>query len=167
MMTTPVHLLSLRRAGTLLAAVALAGLLGGCAASSWLGFKGDKVKWKQVTLTAAADANGNSPVAVDVVLVSDEALQARLADLPAAKWFAGRSDLGSTYPSGLRYRSWELVPGQRLDVPAEDLEGPRVAAAYVFANYQAPGAHRARVEQFNGTLAVQLDSAAFTVLVTK
>ncbi|MNU05206.1 hypothetical protein D3C72_2499280 [compost metagenome] len=59
------------------------------------------------------------------------------------------------------------MPGQRLDVPAEDLEGPRVAAAYVFANYQAPGAHRARVEQFNGTLAVQLDSAAFTVLVTK
>jgi type VI secretion system protein len=158
----PAPVLPLRCVRTLLVAAALAGLLGGCAA-----FKGDKVRWRQVTLTAAEDANGNSPVAVDVVLVSDEALQARLAELPAAKWFAGRGDLGSTYPSGLRYRSWELVPGQRLEVAAEDLEGPRIAAAYVFVNYQAPGAHRARIEQFNGTLAVQLDSAAFTVLVTK
>ncbi|WP_454712745.1 hypothetical protein [Cupriavidus nantongensis] len=150
-----------------LATLWLAALLGGCAAASWLGFKGDKVNWKQVTLTAADDANGNSPVAVDVVLVSDAALQARLAELPAAKWFAGRGDLGSTYPGALRYRSWELVPGQRLEIAAQALQGPRVAAAFVFANYQAPGAHRARIEQFNGTLAVQLDGAAFTVLVTQ
>jgi type VI secretion system protein len=156
-----------RHGGALLLAAAVAGLLGGCAAPSFLGFKGDRVAWKQVTLAAAADANGNSPVAVDVVLISDEALQARVAELPASKWFASRADLASTYPTGLRYRSWELVPGQRLEVPVQQFDGPRVTAAYVFANYPEPGAYRVRIAQVSGTLAVQLDNNAFTVMTTK
>jgi type VI secretion system protein len=139
----------------------------GCAMPGFLSFKGERVKWKEVTLTAAADANGNSPIAIDVVLVTDEALQARLAELPASRWFAARADFASTYPNGLRVRSWELVPGQRVAVPGASFEGPRVATAFVFVNYPEPGAHRARIEQFSGTLAVQLDNTAFHVAVTQ
>jgi type VI secretion system protein len=91
----------------------------------------------------------------------------RLADLPAAKWFAGRTDLLSTFPASLRYRSWELVPGQRLDLPADTFAGPRVVAAFVFANYPDPGAHRVRIQRFSGRLVVQLDSNSFSVVDTK
>jgi type VI secretion system protein len=139
-------------------------LLGGCA---MLGFKGDKVKWTQLTLSASDDVNNNSPVAVDVVLVTDDTLVAKLAELPASKWFAARADLVNTYPEGLRYRSWEVVPGQQLVVPGETFEGSRVAGAFVFANNPAPGAHRVRIEQFGGRLAVQLDNNTFSVSAVK
>lgn len=167
MNTMPVSRTTLRTLGASLAALLLALSLAGCAVPSFLSFKGDKVKWKQVTLAAKDDANNNSPVAVDVVFVTDEAMQARLAELPASKWFAGREDLSSTFPKEIRYRSWEVVPGQRLSIAGDDFEGPRVAAAFVFANYREPGAHRVRIDQFSGTLVIQLDAAAFTVSTTK
>ena len=144
--------------------VLTSSLLGACA---MLSFKGDKVKWTQLTLSASDDVNNNSPIAVDVVLVTDETLVAKLAELPASKWFAARADLANTYPEGLRYRSWEVVPGQQLVVPGETFEGPRVAAAFIFANYPAPGAHRVRIEQFGGRLAVQLDNNTFSVPAVK
>ena len=147
--------------------VLLASLLAGCAMPSFLSFKGDKVKWPQVTLSASDDVNNNSPIAVDVVLVTDDTLVARLAELPAGKWFSARDDLANTYPDGLRYRSWELVPGQQLTIPGTTFQGPRVAGAFVFANYPAPGAHRVRIEQFSARLAVQLDNNTFSVSVVK
>ncbi len=110
-----------------------------------------------VTLVASDDVNGNSPVAVDVVLVTDDALVDRLTALPASKWFDGRADLVASFPKGLRYQSWELVPGQRLDVSGDTFDGTRVAGAFVFANYPQAGAHRVRIQQFSGTLVVQLD----------
>nr|WP_175225539.1 hypothetical protein [Paraburkholderia humisilvae] len=127
------------------------------------GSSGDKVKWSQMTFTASDDLNNNAPVAVDVVLVSDRTLLDRIADLPASKWFSARADLAATFPQGLRYRSWEMVPGQRLDVPGDTFTGPRVAAAFVFANYQGPGAHRVRIDTFSGRMVVLLNGTAFTV----
>jgi type VI secretion system protein len=161
---------SRRTPGTLgarLSALLLTLSLAGCAVPSFLSFKGDKVKWKQVTLAAKDDANHNSPVAVDVVFVTSETMRARLAELPASKWFAGREDLSSTFPKEIRYRGWEVVPGQRLEIAGDEFEGPRVAAAFVFANYPEPGSHRVRIDQFSGTLVIQLDAAAFTVSTTK
>jgi type VI secretion system protein len=139
-------------------------VLAGC---SMLGLSGSKASWSQVTLVASDDVNNNSPVAVDVVLVRDDAMLARIADLPASKWFAGRADLLSTFPGSLRYNSWELVPGQRLDLPAGTFDGPRVIAAFVFAHYPDPGAHRVRIQTFSGRLVVQLDSNTFSVSDTK
>jgi len=143
--------------------VCIAALLAGCAMPSVLSFKGDKVKWDAVTFSASDDVNSNSPVAVDVVFVTDEAMLARIAELPASKWFAGRADLVSTFPKSIGYRSWEFVPGQHLDVPGDTFDRPRVTAAFIFANYPGPGAHRVRIEQFSGRLAVQLDDNTFSV----
>jgi type VI secretion system protein len=150
----------------------LRGMLTLCVAASlascgMLGLKGQKVSWDEVTLSASDDVNNNSPVAVDVVLITDDAMLQRLAELPASKWFAGRADLASTFPKSIRYRSWEVVPGQRLEVSGETFAGPRVAAAFVFANYPGPGAHRVRIEQFSGRMVVQLDSNAFSVSAMK
>lgn len=156
-----------RTTSACLLALFAACALAGCAVPSFLSFKGDKVKWKQVTLIASDDVNGNSPVAVDVVLVTDDALVDRLTALPASKWFDGRADLVASFPKGLRYQSWELVPGQRLDVSGDTFDGTRVAGAFVFADYPQAGAHRVRIQQFSGTLVVQLDDTAFSVSDTK
>jgi type VI secretion system protein len=154
----------LRRGANLVVMMSCACVLASC---GMLGLSGEKAKWSQVTLVASDEANNDSPVAVDVVLVSDDAMLARIAELPASKWFAGRADLLSTFPKSLRFRSWELVPGQRLDLPADSFSGPRVAGAFVFANYPDPGAHRVRIQQFSGHLVVQLDSNSFTVTDTQ
>ena len=146
-----------------LAALCFVGLAG----CSMLFPSGDKVKWDELTLAASDDANNDSPVAVDVVFVTDKALLERIAELPASKWFSVRGDLTGTFPNALRYQSWELVPGQRLVVPKDKLRGPRVAGVFVFADYPGPGAHRVRVERFDGRLVVQLGENAFTVSSVK
>ncbi|MGF6380545.1 type VI secretion system protein [Paraburkholderia atlantica] len=153
-----------RGAAALVAALGVALAVGGC---SMLGLSGEKAKWSQVTFTASDDVNNNSPVAVDVVLVSDAAMLARLAEMPASKWFTARDDLVKTYPKNLRYRSWEIVPGLHLDVSGDAFAGSRVVGAFVFANYQDPGAHRARIEHFSGHMVVQLDSNNLTVVDSK
>jgi type VI secretion system protein len=148
----------------LIVTLLLAGALSGCGA---LGLSGEKAKWSEVTLDASDDVNNNSPVAVDIVLVSDEAMLARIAELPASKWFAGREDLARTFPKALRYKSWEIVPGFRIEVNGETFAGPRVAGAFVFANYRDPGAHRVRIERFSGRMVVQLNANNLIVTDTK
>jgi type VI secretion system protein len=138
--------------------------LAGC---SMLFPSGDKVKWDELALAASDDANNDSPVAVDVVFVTDKTLLARIAELPASKWFSVRGDLVATFPDSIRYQSWELVPGQRLVVPGDKLRGPRVAGVFVFADYPGPRANRVRVEQFKGRLVVQLGDNAFSVSSVK
>jgi type VI secretion system protein len=150
-----------------LLALCVSGLVAGCSTPSFLSFKGDKVRWDRVTLVADDDVNNNSPLAVDVVFVTDDAMLARIAELPASKWFASRADLANTFPKSLQYKSWELVPGQRIELSGDSFGRPRVEAAFLFANYTDPGAHRVRIEQLNGNLAVQLNTYTFTVSAVK
>ncbi|MFM0003072.1 hypothetical protein PQR57_18795 [Paraburkholderia dipogonis] len=153
-----------RRLRFALLACCVMGLMSGC---TMFGGKGDKVSWDRLSLVATDDVNNNSPVAVDVVFVTDDALLARIAELPASKWFAARADLASTFPKSVQYKSWELVPGQRIDVPSDVFGRPRVLAAFLFANYADPGAHRVRIEPLNGVVAVQLDNHTFSVSAVK
>jgi len=99
----------------------------------------------RVRFDIAVDANGNAPVAVDLVAVKDAALLDALLKLPAAQWFAQRNQMRLDYPTGFTAWSWELVPGQT--VPETDVsEGTGDAyGVLVFAAYRAPGDHRARV----------------------
>ena len=129
--------------------------------------KGTRVDWSELTLSAASNANQNSPVAVDVVMVLDEAMLARVTELTAAKWFGARADLQKTFPRSLSYLSWELVPGQTIRVPASAIGSPRVAAVLVFANYTTPGANRVRVEDLKGAVIARFDIQSFDVSTTR
>jgi type VI secretion system protein len=149
-----------KKVSTWTAAALLLLQLAGCA---MLGYSGTRVDWSEVTLSAAPGANQNSPVAVDVVMVLDEAMLGRLAELPASKWFGARADLQKTFPQSLSYRSWELVPGQTLRVPGATFGSPRVAGVFIFANYATPGAHRLRVEDLKGAIAARFDIQSFDV----
>ena len=93
----------------------------------------------------ANGANGDRPLAVDLVIVYDAKLEAELAALTAAEWFATRSQyLQVDPPTALTVHSWEWVPGQR--VPPRQIEYDMGAlSTLVFASYATAGDHRARV----------------------
>jgi type VI secretion system protein len=159
------HDVLFRRMCTVVLLLCMACMFSACATS--LFGQGEKVKWQRVTLSASDDANNNSPIAIDIVLVSDANVLSQLETLPASKWFASRADLVNTYPTGVRYRSWELVPGQQMEVGVKTLEGPKVLGAFVFANYPGAGAHRIRINALRGHLVARLETTTFSVSVTK
>jgi type VI secretion system protein len=124
------------------AAVAVALLLAGC-----IPFRRDPVKLRGYALRSGAEANDDSPVAVDVVVVTDRALVEAVGKLRAGEWFARRAQLQLDHPRGLHVTSLEPVPGQRLPWRRVRWRG-RAAAAFVFAGYPTPRDHRVRVDPF-------------------
>ncbi len=128
--------------------------------------EGSYLSWSSVTLVADDDANLNSAVAVDVVMLHDEDTLGLVQNLPAAKWFATKDDLLKTFPKGLSYQTAELVPEQTLQIKQEMFLQKRQVATIVFANYLTPGEHRVRVDQLKGQLLIQLGTKTFTVVTT-
>lgn len=123
---------------------------------------GTKLDWESVTLSVAAGANRDYPLAIDVVLVSDEGLTQKLLAMTARDWFNARTGLRKTYPDVLSVDSFELVPGESLSVPAKRWTGRRVAAALVFADYLVAGPHLARVESLRGRVQLDFGAGEFT-----
>jgi type VI secretion system protein len=122
---------------------------------------GTKLDWESVTLSIAAGANRDYPIAIDVVLVSDEALAQRLLGMSARDWFSARSGLRKTYPDVLSVDSLELAPGESLTVPGKRWSGRRVAAAVVFADYLVPGPHLVRIESLRGRIQLAFGANEF------
>lgn len=152
-----------RRCMGILACACLA-LASGCA---MLGMQGSRADWREFAFIATPDANRNSPVAVDIALIGSHDALEKVIALTAAQWFASRADLSATFPQDIRYRSWEIVPGQTISVDKRAFAGSRVIAALVFANYGAPGAHRIRVDRFDGRVVVTMTAAGFTLTTLK
>jgi type VI secretion system protein len=143
---------------------ALAGLclwLGGCSVPQALCIRPDAVR--TVDLRAMSDANGDRPVAVDLVFARAEPAALALAGLSAREYFTRRAQLLADFPDGLRATSWELVPGQHI-AGAGTAASCGVVATYLFADYASPGAHRLRLTQ-TGRVAVVLgpDGAALAL----
>jgi type VI secretion system protein len=126
-----------RQVGTLALIVVGFSTLAGCAT---------KVSTRSFTLSAATEVNDRSAIAVDAVLVRDAELVGTIGALTARAWFEGREQFALDHPRGLEVVTWELVPGQLLEVryPFRTRKGH---AIYVFANYLTPGAHRVRVDE--------------------
>lgn len=114
--------------------------VAGCSASL------PRVKVDSLTIEVAAQANLDTPIAVDAVLVRNPQLLDMLLGLPSAKWFAQREQLRRDYPNDLSVVSYELVPGQQISDSAFAFEGQRAAGVLVFAAYQTAGAHRLRLD---------------------
>lgn len=147
------------------------GSLSACSTiSSVAGFftaKGSRLDWNGMTVIASEGANLNTPVALDVVLLRDEATLGMVSTLPASKWFSSRADLAKTFPEGLSYRSMEIVPGQTLKLPADAFGASRVVGVLLFADYLTTGEHRVRVDQMQGEILVQLGARSFSVSALK
>ncbi|MFT6590558.1 MAG: type VI secretion system protein [Rhodoferax sp.] len=143
----------------------LATSLSACGVTNLLMPKGSRLDWNGLTVLAAEGVNLNTPVALDIVFLRDEATYAMVSKLPASQWFASRKDLVKTFPEGLSYLSMEITPGQTLKFSAKSFDSARLAGALVFADYLTPGEHRMRIDQLQGDLLLQLDERAFSVSV--
>jgi type VI secretion system protein len=125
-----------------LAALVLLALpgLAGCSASL------PRVQVNTLAIAVSAEANLDTPVAVDAVLVRNPQLLDALLSLPSGKWFAQRDQWRRDHPDDIAVVSYELVPGQQLAAAPFPFGGKRGAGVVVFADYQTPGAHRVRLD---------------------
>lgn len=149
------------RAWRLAAVLALAALLSAC--SMFGKPKPVRPAWQALAFVAAFDANANSALAVDIVLVKDQVVLETLAAMPAARYFATKADLLRTYPDALTALGVEITPGQLLRIERARFGAERAWAALAFANYATPGEHRARVPLDAGNCLVQLNAQEFVV----
>lgn len=117
--------------------------------------------WRSVTITASDDANGNSPIAIDLVFVRDQALLDTLTKTPAARWFSSRTDIVQSFPEGVGVLSYELVPKQSIRVAEAAFEKQRAFGVLAFANYPLPGEHRVRLKLDAEAYLVQLGANGF------
>lgn len=151
---------------------ALAGLLplvAGCSAiksatESVTGLFSEKPKppsWRKVVFDATADANLNTPVAVDIVFVRDAEMIATLSGTPASKWFASRNDMARSFPQSLSVLKLEVVPKQTLVVTERQLQQYEGLAAILFADYATPGEHRQRLNMKAKSLVIRLGPRGF------
>jgi len=106
-----------------------------------------------LNVTVSADANQNSPIPVDLALVSDKGLLKTLAQMPVADWFAKRSQLQADHAKQLAVKSWEWVPGQAVG-PIPVKVAPAVDGAVIFAEYPSPTAKAVLVNNPRQTLTV-------------
>jgi len=136
-------------------------LLAGC--SMFGGPKPVQPAWQSLAFAAAPDANANSALAVDVVLVKDKAVLDMLSALTASRYFATRDDLLRTYPDALTLLSVEITPGQLIRIERKRFGAERAWAALAFANYATPGEHRIRVALDGNACLLQLNAQEFVV----
>lgn len=109
------------------------------------------------------EANGNSPVAIDLVLVRDKDLIKEISKLSASDWNQRRDQFLLDYPEKkqmIDYR-WEWVPGQQVRCANLPIT-PKPKAVYLFAGYSSKGDHRARIDLRKG-LNLKLMAADFEV----
>lgn len=120
-----------------------------------------------IEIRSTEDANNTSPTAVDMVFVYDPGVIGALQGLTASDWFDRRRQFMLDFPDGIAVMSWEVVPNTAAliwEVPEEMLEnenGDDAVTAFLFADYLAPGDHRARLETRIGTR-VELGPDTFT-----
>jgi type VI secretion system protein len=124
---------------------------------------GVKPDWDQVSLTTTAGSNRDFPVAIDIVLVMDEALARKISTMKAADWFTSRAGLIKANPGDLDIESLELVPGATITLPGKRFSEKRVFLAVIMADYFTAGEHNVRVDTFKGKLSVELGATDFSV----
>jgi type VI secretion system protein len=109
---------------------------------------------ENLQIIANDDANNRSPVALDLVYVTNPKLAEKLSLFTAAEYFQNRKQLLRDYPQQMLSLSWEVVPGQTLQEKLPDTH-PGVVAVFLFADYFTPGAHRATLAP-GGTFYIHL-----------
>lgn len=98
-----------------------------------------------IEVSVSDNANQNSPIPVDFVMVSDKKLLPEVAKLSAKDWFERRVQILRDFPAKVQVASWEWVPGQHVG-PISVAVASSTRGAFLFANYLNNGGHRAYVD---------------------
>jgi len=92
-------------------------------------------------VTVAPDANENSAVAVDLVVVYDAKLVDQLLKKRAVDWFKEKQQFRFDHPKQVDVHGWQWVPGQCVgDLSVNYESGAR--KILLFADYVTEGEHR-------------------------
>ena len=91
--------------------------------------------------------NQDTPIPVDLVIITDDKLIHQLLNMSAKEWFSKKEQLKLDFPQDVHFWSWEWEPGQIVPLASVPLI-PNAQAGFVFANYQQPGPHRYRIDPF-------------------
>ena len=113
-------------------------------------------------------ANGENPVALDILLVSDKELLKELQKMSASDWFAKREQIILDHPKEeqlIVFRR-ELVPGQLVE-PERLVVKSEIRAGLVFANYFNPGEHRAVLDPKARDVQINLEEKKLEVIARK
>ena len=111
------------------------------------------VQTQLLRLQTTPDLNQNRPIAVDLVMVYDAHLMQALQKLSAKQWMRSKQQFKRDYPLLLKLWEWEPVPGEVLpDFELPSSATKQAAGILVFADYDTPGLHRARLDPFDQVL---------------
>jgi type VI secretion system protein len=100
------------------------------------------------SVVVAPNANGYSPVPVEMVAVFDGKMVAEVAGLTARDWFQRREQFGRDYPGRWASKRWEFVPGQSMPLHRLEKELQGARSVFVWADYPGEGPHRVRLDTF-------------------
>jgi type VI secretion system protein len=94
-----------------------------------------------VQVTVAPQANEDSPVAVDLVVVYDKKLVDELLKMAASQWFTSKAQFMADHDRQIAVQGWEWVPGQKVDPLTIDYRAG-AKTVILFADYHTDGDHR-------------------------
>jgi predicted component of type VI protein secretion system len=101
----------------------------------------------KIDISLDSNANQDSAVSVDVLVVYKEELLSTIMKMTAKDYFASSMQIKRDYPDMVDIWHWELTPGQLVrDYPITQ-RSDRPEGAVIFADYFAPGDHRIRFAQ--------------------
>ena len=112
-------------------------------------------------IQAIDNANNNTPVAVDVVYTLNSDLAKKLSQMTAREYYRDRAQIIRDYVNEVMIHSWELPPGHTIKEEIDNLH-PDTKQAFLFADNDIPGSHRARLPLFQN-LIVLLGKTDFKV----
>lgn len=98
-----------------------------------------------IQVTISPDANEDSPLAVELIVVYENKIVDKLLEKKARDWFAGREQFLRDYDDEVDSWKWEWIPGQEVQ-PIELTYGVGAKRVILFADYLTPGEHRANID---------------------
>ena len=128
---------------------------------------GEKLKWEEVTIGVGREANENSPIAVDIVLIFNEGLVKKVSELTSSDWFKSKNYVLKTFPQDLVVKSWELAPGDSLQIPSSFFGNERVFSVIAFADYFSAGEHRVKIDHLKGGIVLEFNADDFSAFSIK
>ena len=131
------------RIGNIFSGLLIVGFLTGCSYFSNL-FE-YRVPLEKVHILVDKHANDTMAVAVDLVVVCDEELDAELKKMTAAEFFEKKEDLLMSDSDRMLVWHWEVVPGQKLKNLPIDFNEFDPTSGYVFAFYRNGYPNRVKV----------------------
>lgn len=98
-----------------------------------------------IQVTISPDANENSPLAVELIVVYEDKIVDKLLEKKAREWFSGREQFLRDYADDVDSWKWEWIPGQEVQ-PLKLSYGIGAKRVVLFADYVTPGEHRAAID---------------------